>query len=111
MYRVLAAVLLVGCDSGGTTSPDGSLGNGHITHDTTWSGTTTITTTTRIDPGVTVTAQAGATIQVAGNATLKIDGTLAIQGTSTAKVTIEPEGTAQSFGGLELSTSGQLTMH
>jgi hypothetical protein len=115
MNKVLAAALalpLVACvvgDSGtpGTGDPGGNPGgsdmgsdpgnpgggtgiSGHITSDTTWSGTVSITGNTFIDSGVTVTVAAGAEVDVAATAGITVTGTLDIQGTAAGHAVIKP---------------------
>lgn len=121
------AACVIGSNDPGTTDPGGDddpgpgsneepLITGPITQDATWSGTVRIGTApgmaTRIDPGVTITAAAGTTIKFVNGARLEIQGTLKIQGTSAAKVNIEPQG-SQFWGGLILTgapTAGTLEM-
>jgi hypothetical protein len=115
MTKVLAAVLalpLVACvvgDSGTTTGdPGGNPGgsnsgsnsgsntgggdgvSGHITADTTWSGTVNISGNVFIDQGVTVTVAAGAEVDVAPQAGITVTGTLDIQGTAASHAVIKP---------------------
>lgn len=117
MMKALALVLslpLVACMVGDATSPpddpgmnpgsgsgpgsgpgsDPGMGDpgisGHITTDTTWTGTTKVGGAVIIDPGVTVTAMAGAIVDFGQNGSLQIDGTLDLQGTAASKVTLEP---------------------
>lgn len=128
MMKVLAAALslpLVACvvgDSGTTTGdpggnpggsdmgsdPGGNPGgnptgiSGHITADTTWSDTVTISGNVTIDTGVTVTVAAGATVNVAGTAGITVQGTLDVQGTAASKATIQPE-SGTNFGAINVS--------
>jgi hypothetical protein len=115
MNKVLAAALalpLVACvvgDSGTTTGdPGGNPGgsnsgsnsgsntgggdgvSGHITADTTWSGTVNISGNVFIDQGVTVTVAAGAEVDVAPQAGITVTGTLDIQGTAASHAVIKP---------------------
>ena len=114
MNKALAAALslpLVACvvgDSGtGTPAPDPGTGSnmgsdtgsntgggtgvsGHITSNTTWSGTVNISGNVYIDAGVTVTVAAGAEIDVAPVAGITVTGTLDIQGTAASHATIKP---------------------
>jgi hypothetical protein len=126
MNKVLAAALalpLVACvvgDSGspGTGDPGGNPGgsdmgsdpgnpgggtgiSGHITSDTTWSGTVSITGNTFIDSGVTVTVAAGAEVDVAPTAGITVTGTLDIQGTAASHAVIKPA-TGTSFQGFQI---------
>src|SRR6185369_2647160 len=64
--------------------------SGHITADTMWTGPIKVGGALIIDPGVTVTAMAGATIDFCQNGSPEIDGTLDLQGTAASKVTLEP---------------------
>jgi hypothetical protein len=117
MNKVLAAALslpLIACvvgDSGSTTgNPGGDPGtgsdmgsdpgnpggtgtgiSGHITSDTTWSDTVTISGNVTIDAGVTVTVAAGATVKVAGTAGINVLGTLNVAGTAASHATITPD--------------------
>jgi hypothetical protein len=71
---------------------DGSL-VGLIMQDATWSGTVLIgfsQTTTRIEPGVTITVSPGTIIKFKPGASLDIKGTLRVQGTSAEKVQLQP---------------------
>jgi hypothetical protein len=66
---------------------------------------------TTIDPGVTVTVEAGATLNFAPSGNLSIKGTLDVAGTKAAPVTIQADPAISSgnfFGGL--AVSGTLTM-
>ena len=80
----------------GVTPPDGI--SGHITASATWMGTVNIIGDTTIDPGVTVTVQAGAVVNVAANMSIVVLGTLDAEGTSAAKITIQPANAALHFG-------------
>ena len=128
MMKVLSLVLalpLVACvvGSGGMLPPaggddmtgddgSGTMMNGtagHITTNTTWTGTQAIAAAVTIDPGVTVTVTAGTAITVAPSASITISGTLDIEGTKASAVTIGPS-TGTSFGGIDISSGGTLTM-
>jgi hypothetical protein len=90
--------------------------SGHITADTTWMDDTFISGLTTIDPGVTVTIPAGATIRVGTNGSVVVQGTLdASAGTSAAKITIHPDAGAAHFGpgesGITAATGGSITYH
>jgi len=106
-----------GSGGGGSNTPpvdDGSI-TGLIGQDTSWSGTVLIGfsgSTTRIQPGVTVTVEPGTVIKFKQGAGLDIQGTLRVAGTSAGKVQIEPAagnsyafilGGAPSAGKLELA--------
>lgn len=83
-----------GDDDPGDEPPvnDGSL-TGVITQDATWSGTVLIgfdNAITRIEPGVTITAEPGTVIKFKPRAGLQILGTLRVLGTKEEKVLIEP---------------------
>jgi hypothetical protein len=87
---------------------DGSI-TGLIAQDATWSGTVLIgfnQTTTRIEPGVTVTVSPGTIIKFKPTASLDIRGTLRVQGTSEQRVTLGPAAD-NSFG---LIVSGTLDL-
>ncbi len=80
----------------GVTPPDGI--SGHITASTTWMGTVNIVGDTTIDPGVTVTVMAGAVVNIAANMSVVVLGTLDAEGTTAAKITIQPANAALHFG-------------
>ncbi len=81
---------------GGVTPPDGI--SGHITASTTWMGAVNIIGDTTIDPGVTVTVQPGAVVNVAAGMSIVVLGTLDAEGTSAAKITIQPANAGLHFG-------------
>ena len=83
--------------------------SGHITTDTTWTGTEAIASSVTIDPGVTVTVMGGTTITVAPTASITVSGTLDIEGASGSGVTIGPA-TGVRFAGINIPTGGVLTM-
>lgn len=58
----------------------------------------TVSSTTTVDPGVTLTIAAGTTVSVAMGAQIIVNGTLDAQGTSAAKIMIKPDGAAAHFG-------------
>ncbi|MBS1121194.1 MAG: hypothetical protein H6Q90_3422 [Deltaproteobacteria bacterium] len=95
----------------GSGSGSGSGVAGHITADTTWSGTQAIDSATTIDAGVTVTVAAGTTVTIKSSASLTIEGILDIQGTSAAKVTIAATTPTDTHGGLRIPAGGELRMH
>jgi hypothetical protein len=116
LAALVATTLLVGCnlgngdDGGGIDSGGGSGAlTGHILADTTWSGTVTINSIT-INAGVRVDVMPGTIIEVSPTGVIAIAGTLAVAGTSAAKVTIRPA-TGTYFGGVQVLMGGQLTMH
>lgn len=82
-----------GSNTGSNTgsNPGGGDGvSGHITSNTTWSGTVSITGNVIIDSGVTVTVAAGAEVDVAAAAGITVTGTLDIQGTAASRAVIKP---------------------
>jgi hypothetical protein len=97
---------MTGDDGSGTTMNGLS---GHITTNTTWTGTEAIAGAVTIDPGVTVTVMAGTTITVSASASITVSGTLDIEGASGSEVTIGPA-TGTSFGGIDIEMGGVLTM-
>lgn len=112
--KQLAVVVVFGvgaCGVGSDTPADGSGSTpGHITASTTWTGTQTLDAATTIDPGVTVTVAAGTTLAIKTGVKLAVAGTLDVQGTSASKVTIGPAAGAASFGGIDISSGGQVAM-
>jgi hypothetical protein len=99
----------MGSDTGSDPGTGGGTGiSGHITADTTWMDTVTISGNVTIDPGVTVTVAPGATVNVAGVAGITVNGTLAIAGTAAAKSTIQPE-TGSAFQAINVATGGAVT--
>lgn len=100
-----------GGGGGGSGSDMGSGSAGHITSDTTWSGAMTVSSTVTVDPNVTLTIAGGTTVDVASGAEILVLGTLDAQGTSAAKITIEPATGTTHFGsgeaGIEVGSSTQ----
>jgi hypothetical protein len=97
-------------------APPGNGISGHITANTTWMGTVTISGNVTIDPGVTVTIAAGAMINVNANASITVNGTLdGSAGTSASKITIHPDAGAAHFGpgetGVLIPMGGSVTYH
>ncbi|HEU0029588.1 MAG TPA: hypothetical protein VFQ53_03070 [Kofleriaceae bacterium] len=99
-----------GDDGSGSGSGSGSGQAGHITESTTLSGTVNIDVATTIDPGVTVTVAAGTTINMSATSRLTVQGILDVQGTSASKVTIQSTNPAESFGGIQVPTGGEVRM-
>jgi hypothetical protein len=85
--------------------------SGHVHADTTWADTIRVTSSTIIDPGVTVTVMPGTTISVAATASVAVQGTLDIQGTSAAKVNMAPAASAPHWLGFTVQSGGVLTAH
>lgn len=78
--------------NGGNNNGDGAI-TGLIAADASWSGTVLIgydRSTTRIEPGVTVTAAPGTIIKFKSGAGLDIRGTLRLQGTKAETVRVQP---------------------
>jgi hypothetical protein len=73
-----------------------------------WSNTVSISGNLTIDPGVTVTAMPGTTINIDGVAGLAVAGTLDLQGTAAAKVTIQPT-TGAAFQAITVAMGGSVT--
>jgi len=95
----------MGSDPGG--NPGGGTGiSGHITSDTTWSDTVTISGNVTIDAGVTVTVAPGAIVKVSGTAGINVAGTLNVAGTAASHATIQPD-TGTNFQAI--SVSGTVT--
>lgn len=118
MKSLICACLLVGCS--GSNPPDlvdAPMGmgsntmdvSGHITASATWTGTINVTAATTIDPGVTVTVAAGTAIDFATGSSMTLSGTLAIQGTSAAKVHVYAKTAGAIYGGFTIPAGGQLT--
>ena len=82
--------------------------SGHITANTSWSGTVDITGATTIDPGVTVTVAAGTTVNIASGASVTVSGILDAQGTKAAVVTIGPATAGGFHSGMSVPTGGEL---
>jgi hypothetical protein len=108
--KALVLVGLAACGVGDVASTDGGATGGHITGDTTWSGTHEVLEATTIDPGITVTVTAGTTITVKSGVAITVQGTLAIHGATGSVVTIAPAAGAASFGGINLPSGGTLDM-
>jgi hypothetical protein len=95
---VFLAVPLAACTVGGTgdDGDDGDDGvtpgdlDGSITADRTVSGMVSMTNDVIVEPGVTLTIQAGSMLEVATGKTLRVRGTLAIEGAAGSGVTILP---------------------
>jgi hypothetical protein len=90
--------------------------SGHITMNTTWMDTVTISGNVTIDSGVTVTVAAGTTINVAAGMSINVLGTLdASAGTSAAKITMKPDAGATHFGqgetGVAVPMGGSVIYH
>jgi hypothetical protein len=101
---------MTGSDGSGSGSGTMMTGlSGHITTNTTWTGTEAISGAVTIDPGVTVTVMAGTTINVAASASITVSGTLDIEGKSGSGVTIGPA-SGTGFGGIDIPSGGVLTM-
>ena len=88
----------------GSGSGDGILGD--ITQSTTWSGDVKIGGNTTVAQGVTVTIAAGSTVTVKDGANITVNGILDAQGTSAAKVTLQPATSA--IGSVVVNASGEL---
>src|SRR5262245_39515625 len=88
----------------GSGSGGGSGINGTISQNTTWSGNVLIDGVLTIDAGATVTVEAGTAIKVKNGVAITVAGILEAQGTSAAKITIDPEATA--FGGFLVNQGG-----
>jgi hypothetical protein len=97
-----------GGGGGGGGGGEGNGITGSISESTTWSGNVLIGGIATIDPGVTVTVAAGATITFKSVGQLIVGGVLDVQGTAASKVTIEAE-TPQGFQGITVSPGGELT--
>ncbi len=130
MNKALAAALslpLVACVVGDSGTPSGNPGpgtgsnmgsntgsntgggdgvSGHITSNTTWSGTVNVSGNVIIDSGVTVTVAAGATVNVAPVAGITVTGTLDLQGAAGMLATIQPA-SGSSFQAIQIT--GTLT--
>ena len=87
--------------------------SGAVADAATWSGTVNITADTTINRGVTVTVLGGTKIKVVAIPTLTITvrGTLDIQGTSVAKVTVEPTVAKGHWNRFLIPAGGQLKAH
>ena len=97
-----------GGSGSGSGSGEGEGIAGDITADATWTGTTRIKGATTIKPGVTVTVEAGTTLNFAGTAGLLVEGTLTVAGTSAAQVNLVPE-TGSFWSGIEVAGTYNLT--
>ncbi|MEZ4360991.1 MAG: hypothetical protein R3B48_12480 [Kofleriaceae bacterium] len=96
-----------GSGSGSGSNAAGEV-SGSITENATWTGTVTVKGPTTIESGVVITVAAGSTLAFNGSNSLTIKGTLDVQGTSTAKVNIQPS-TGMYFGGI--TNSGTLKLN
>src|SRR3984893_16927277 len=107
----------VGSNSTGATSPSAGSKvksvSGAVATNATWSDTVNITADTTINAGVTVTVEPGTTVNVAAKPTLTIyvKGTLDIQGTSAAKVIVQPTVAGGHWNRFVLPVGGQLRAH
>lgn len=81
---------------------------GHITANTTWTGTMALSSATTIDPGVTVTVSAGTTINMGSGASITVEGILDAQGTKASPVTIAPEAAGGFHSGVSVPTGGEI---
>lgn len=103
-----------GGGGGGSGSGSGSGGgggegiSGKISANATWSGAVLIGGITTIDPGVTVTVEAGTTLTFKSVASLQIGGIFDVQGTAAAGVIIKPEIATGGFGGMNVQAGGEL---
>jgi hypothetical protein len=84
-------------------SDTGSGNTGHITADTTWSGTFMINSAITIDPAVTVTVTPGAALTFTAAGTLTVGGTLLVQGVKATHVTIVPDIGLTNFNPINVS--------
>ncbi len=84
---------------------------GHITQNTTWTGSVNVDVPTTVDVGVTLTVAAGTTVTVKSGASITLKGVMDVQGTSAAKVTIASPTAAESHGGISVQAGGELKMH
>lgn len=112
-------LVLAGCGSDGTVTPpdpdpdpDPSAVDisGSITADATWSGAVNLVGETIIEPGVTVTIEAGTDFRGAQAATLRVNGSLVVAGTSAEPVTMIPLGDAASWAGIAVESGGELSL-
>lgn len=132
MKRALAVILVAGCgmdassprepvgddDPGeppvidpvdpGTGSGTVTEVGGHITASTTWSDAIHVTAPVVVDPGVTLTIAAGATVDFPASAGLTVSGILDIQGTKDRRVTLRGE-TGDTWGDVIVPRDGVMT--
>jgi len=107
----------VGSNSTGASSPTAGSKvmsvSGAVATNATWSDTVNITADTTINAGVNVTVKPGTTVNVATKPTLTIyvKGTLDIQGTSAAKVIVQPTVAGGHWNRFVLPVGGQLRAH
>jgi len=87
-----------GGGGGGGGSGSGAGVSGHITADTTWTGTVEVTGAVTVDSGVTLSIDPGTTVNINGAYGITVIGNLNAPGTSAAKITIQPGTGLQHFG-------------
>lgn len=81
----------------------GSGTSGHVTTDTTWTGTHMIDQPIVIDPGVTVIAAAGGAIVFTATGSLAVAGTLDVQGAKGNTVKLQPDTGIANFTAIEVT--------
>ena len=87
--------------------------SGSIAASDSWSGTVNITADVTINPGVTITVQPGTTINVGSQParTIFVKGALDLEGTSAAKVTVQPNVAGGRWNRVLVLAGAQITAH
>lgn len=93
----------------GSGSGTGSGTSGHITSDTTWTGTHMIDSAITIDSGVTVTAAAGGSITFTAAGNLTVNGTLSVEGVKGSTVSLVPDVGLANFNPIVVSGTLKMT--
>ncbi len=83
---------------------------GHITANTTWTGTVNVTQQTTVDPNVTLTIAAGTAVVIAPQMEIAVQGSVDIQGTKQSLVQISPTSSGGHHYGFSVASGGSLNM-
>lgn len=97
-----------GDDGGGGGGGGGGMTAGHITENTTWTGAVDVAANTTVDPGITLTIAAGATVKVKTGVSITVGGIIDAQGTKAAPVTLGPEAAGGFWSGVSVPTGGEI---
>ena len=103
-----------GTGGGGTGPGTGPGGTGdtavHITSSMTVPAAYSVAAKTIVDPGVTLTIPAGATVKFAAGTSIEVLGTVLVQGTKTSPVQLAPATAGDHHEGFSIPAGGTLTM-
>lgn len=100
----------VGEGTGGSTGAGGGVMGDHLTSNTTWTGAMSISSTTVVDPGVTLTIAAGTAVAFAPSGLIDVRGVVDVQGTKAAPVQLSPSAPGGHHGGFWVAAGGELKM-